>query len=146
MFDRISRKGFLGFLVLILMVCGLIGIYFGYGWYNQRYFIALYDGGMTRYLDVPPFSERKTSSELELIGQCTLSIGTSDDQAVQFFKSMSNRLGYLCVVKDNKMTIEVRRNYTVNGEFGGGVLKLSWTPVLPEKLKRQAAKLAKPEK
>jgi len=143
MFERQARKGFLGIIVLILFVGGIIGLYFGYNWFNQRYYIALYDGQMTRYLDIPPFAERKTHADLELIGECTLSIGTSEKQARDFLNSMSDRLGYMCNDKDGKMIIEVRRNYIITGEFGGGLLKLNWTPVLPETLKKKAAKIAK---
>lgn len=141
--ERLARKGFLAVIILILIVGGLIGLYFGFNWYNQRYYIALYDGSMTRYIDVPPFAERKTSAEFELIGHCVLGVGTSEQQALSFYKSMCNRLGFMFSEKEGSFTIEVRRNYTVRGEYGAGQIKLSWTPVLPEKLKRQAAKLAK---
>ena len=58
MFMRIynSSKGFMTFVLFFLIVFGLLGIYLGYGWYMQRYYVTLYDGNMTRYLDIPPFS------------------------------------------------------------------------------------------
>ncbi len=137
-----AKGGFLGLVILFLFVGGLIGLYFGYQWYNHRYYIKLYDGSMTRYLDVPPFAERLSTADQELIGECTLAIGTSDEQASQFYNSMSNRLGYLFGAKDKGWTIEVRRNYIVSGEFNSGKLNLKWEPVLPDNLKKKAQALS----
>ncbi len=136
-----SNRGFLGFVVFFLIIFGLVGIYFGYQWYNQRNYIVLYDGEMTRRIDTPPFADRQTSSDRELIGECVLSIGTSLDQTRDFYKTMSDRYGYLFVLTESGMTMEIRKNYVVVGKFNGGQLTLNWNPVLTEKLKKKAQTL-----
>jgi hypothetical protein len=137
-----KKHGFVGLGVFILLIFGLIGLYYGYEWYSQRYYIRLYDGGMVRYIDIPPFAERKGPAENDLIGECVLSINTSDEQYCQFFKSMSNRYGYLCNISEYALTIEVRKNYIISGEFAKGQLKLTWTPVLGDKLQKKAQAVA----
>lgn len=139
---KTARKGFVGLVILFLLVGGLVGIYFGYEWYNQRNFIKLHDGSMIRLLDIPPFAERVTSADKELIGECVLSIGASEEQASQFFNSMSNRMGYLFAASEQGFTIEVRRNYIVKGEFANNKLNLTWEPVLPSGLKKKALAIA----
>ncbi|GAB4269472.1 MAG: hypothetical protein Kow0029_05480 [Candidatus Rifleibacteriota bacterium] len=137
------KRGFLTFVVFFLVVFGIVGLYMGYKWYNQRYYIVLYDGNMTRYLDVPPFSERISPASDELRGECVLSIGTSAEQVIHFLKSMSDRYGFLFSGEGDSISIEIRKNYVVKGKFEDGKLKLEWTPVLNEKLKKKADSLFK---
>lgn len=138
-----ANWGFLTFVVFFLIVFGIVGLYLGYQWYNQRYYITLYDGNMTRYIDMPPFAERISSANRELIGECIISIGTSSEQASHFFKSMCDRYGYLFVLKENGLTMEIRKNYAIEGDYTEGKLKLTWKPVLSEKMKKRAQSLFK---
>lgn len=135
---RHNNRGFLAIVIVFLLILGGVGLYFGYKWHTQRNFINLYDGSMTRQLDMPPFAERVTDAERELIGECVISIGTSHEQTSDFYKSICDRYGYLFTSTDKGLTIEVRKNYSIAGEYKGDKLSLSWTPVLPEKLKKQA--------
>ncbi len=138
-----QRRGFLTFVIFFLVVFGIVGLYMGYKWYNQRYYIALYDGNMVRYLDVPPFTERISPSSDELRGECILSVGTSLDQVNHFFKSVADRYGYIFSGDRQTLSLEVRKNYVIKGEFDNGKLKLEWQPVLNEKLKKKADALFK---
>lgn len=131
------------FVIFFLIVFGIVGLYLGYKWYNQRYYISLYDGNMVRYLDIPPFSERISSSSDELRGECVLSIGTSSDQISHFFKSMCDRYGYIYTGTENGLTMEVRKNYVIEGTFSEGKIKLEWEPVLNDKLKKKSESLFK---
>lgn len=140
-----TNWGFLTFVVFFLIVFGIAGLYLGYQWYNQRYYIALYDGNMTRYLDMPPFAERVTSSNLELTGECVISIGVSSDQASSFFKSMCDRYGYMFSSKENGLIMEIRKNYAINGDYSEGKLKLTWKPLLNDKMKKRAEAMLKKE-
>ncbi|MEW6713289.1 MAG: hypothetical protein AB1403_25940 [Candidatus Riflebacteria bacterium] len=138
-----NRRGFLTFVIFFLVVFGIVGLYMGYKWYNQRYYITLYDGNMVRYLDVPPFTERISSGSDELRGVCVLSVGTSLDQVSHFFKSLSDRYGYLYSGDNQTLSIEVRKNYVINGSFADGKLRLEWKPVLNDKLQKKADSLFK---
>ncbi len=138
-----SRRGFLTFVIFFLVVFGIVGLYMGYKWYNQRYYITLYDGDMVRYLDLPPFTERISSGSDELRGVCVLSVGTSLDQVSHFFKSLADRYGYLYSGDNQSLTIEVRKNYMINGTFADGKLRLEWQPVLSDKLQKKADALFK---
>lgn len=138
-----NRRGFLTFVIFFLVVFGIVGLYMGYKWYNQRYYITLYDGNMVRYLDVPPFTERISSASDELRGVCVLSVGTSLDQVSHFFKSLSDRYGYLYSGDSQTLSIEVRKNYVINGSFADGKLRLEWKPVLNDKLQKKADSLFK---
>ena len=136
-----SNRGFLGFVIFFLIIFGLVGIYFGYQWYNQRNYINLYDGDMTRRIDTPPFAERLTSSDRELLGECVLSIGTSLDQTSDFYKGMSDRYGYMFALTETGLSMEIRKNYSVVGTFAGGKLTLNWNPILNAKMKKKAESL-----
>lgn len=138
-----NKRGILTFVVFFLIVFGLVGLFMGYKWYNQHYYVALYDGNMVRYIDIPPFSERISSASDELRGECILSVGTSSEQINHFFKSMCDRYGYLFYSKDEGIVIEIRKNYIIKGTFGDNKLKLVWTPQLSDKLKKKADGLFK---
>ncbi|PKL48782.1 MAG: hypothetical protein CVV42_08240 [Candidatus Riflebacteria bacterium HGW-Riflebacteria-2] len=138
-----NRAGFAGLVILLVLIVGLVGVYFGNQWFNQRYYIKLFDGDKIRLIDIPPFAERVTSAEHELVGICDINIGTSKDQSNNFLKSMCNSYGYLCTVGENDIKIEIRRQYYIEGKYEGNFLKLRWTPVLPEKLKARAEALNK---
>ncbi|NCB38943.1 MAG: hypothetical protein EOM80_09245 [Erysipelotrichia bacterium] len=140
-----ANWGFLTFVVFFLIIFGIVGLYLGYKWYNQKYYIALYDGNMTRYLDIPPFAERLTPSNRELLGECSIAIGTSSDQTNHFFKGTCDRYGYIYSLKENFFTIELRKNYVIKGEFADGKMKLTWTPSLNDKMKKRAQALFKEE-
>jgi hypothetical protein len=130
-------RGFIGTILIILLIVGALGLYFGYNWYNERYYVTLYDGDMVRYMDIPPFCERETPASGELTGKCVLNIGTSVDQASGFYKSMCNRYGYIYSTDNDKIKIEVHRNYIINGEFKGGKLYLNWQPKLNKELQKK---------
>ena len=138
-----SRTGLAGLVLLIVVIIGLIGVYFGNQWFNQKYYIRLFDGDNIRYLDMPPYAERATAAEFELTGVCDINVGTSKDQVNNFLKSMCNRYGYLCTVNEDDIRIEIRRHYSVEGKHEGNLLKLRWAPVLPDKLKARAEALGK---
>lgn len=138
-----KRRGFLTFVIFFLVVFGVVGLYLGYKWYNQRYYIGLYDGEMVRYIDVPPFAERISPSSDELRGECVLSVGTSVDQVNHFLRSMADRYGYIFAGDSSSLTLEVRKNYVIKGVYDSGKLKLEWQPVLNDKLKKKADALFK---
>lgn len=138
-----GKRGFLTFVIFFLVVFGVVGLYLGYQWYNQRYYIALYDGQMVRHLDVPPFTERLSPATDELRGECLLSVGTSFDQASHFFKSVADRYGYIYSGNEKGLTLEIRKNYQVTGAYADGKLRLTWQPVLNDKLKKKADALFK---
>ncbi|PKL40320.1 MAG: hypothetical protein CVV41_19860 [Candidatus Riflebacteria bacterium HGW-Riflebacteria-1] len=140
------RAGLAGLVLVIFIIIGLVGIYFGNQWFSQKYYIRLFDGDVIRYLDIPPYAERLTSADQELLGVCDINVATSKDQVNNFFNSTCNRYGYLCKTVDGGIVIELRRNYTIKGEYNSNTLQLRWTPVLPEKLKAKAAALTKTDK
>ncbi len=133
-----KRRGFLALIVVILTVAGSIGLYYGYKWHNQRNYIKLYDAGIIRYLDMPPFGERLTDADRELIGNCRIAVGTSRDQTSLFFKSISDRYGFIFTPTEKGFTMEVRKNYRVVGEYSDEKLILDWDPVLNSKQKKEA--------
>jgi hypothetical protein len=136
------REGLAGLVLLIVVIIGLIGVYYGNQWFNQKYYIRIFDDNVVRYLDMPPYAERITSADYELIGICDISIGTSQDQINNFLKIMCNRYGYLCTTNEDTVQIDIRRNYSIKGTYDTSKLSLRWTPILPEKLKKAAAALA----
>ena len=135
-----NKRGFLGIVFIVLLIVGALGLYFGYKWYNERYYVTLYDGNMVRYIDIPPFCERETPASGELTGKCVLNIGTSVDQASGFYKGMCDRYGYIYSTDKDKIKIEVHRNYVINGEFKDGKLHLKWQPKLNKELQKKLDK------
>lgn len=127
-------QGFLYF--VILLVVGGILLYFARGSYNERYYITLYDDGMVRYLEIPPFATRKTPVSYELAGCTVLEIGIAPDQAMNFLSGMCGKKGFIFRQKKDGFDIEITRQYLLSGLFGqGSNLILSWKPRLPEKLR-----------
>ncbi len=143
MIARINNRGFVGIVILILLVLGLIGIYFGYSWYQEKNFISLYDGDMTRKLDIPPFAERKFSAINDLKGEVTLKVSTSPDQIGMFFKSSCDNYGYTYEGDSEKIQISIRAGYVISGEFKDNLLVLKWNPVLDSKNKKRYEKAFK---
>ncbi|MBU1108186.1 MAG: hypothetical protein KKB51_16055 [Candidatus Riflebacteria bacterium] len=139
----VGRSGQAGLILLFVVIAGLVGVYFGNQYFSQKNYIRLFDGEAIRYLDIPPYAQRLTSADQELIGVCDISIGTSPDQATNFLKTTCNSYGYLCTAGEESVQIEIRRNYLLKGIYEGNKLKLRWTPVLPEKLKSAAEALSK---
>lgn len=143
MLNNCSKKsGLAGIVILLVFIVGLFGVYYGNQWFTQKYYIRIFDDNLVRYIDMPPYADRLSSSEYELIGVCDISIGTTPDQVNNFLKSMCNRYGYLCTTGENTVQIDIRRNYSINGTYEEGKLKLRWLPILPDKLKLRAEKLA----
>lgn len=139
-------RGFMTFVLFFLIVFGLLGVYLGYGWYMQRYYITLYDGNMTRYLDIPPFSERITSANDELRGECVLSIGASSNQAIEFLGAVSSKYGFIFIKNEKGAEIEIHKNYVVKCTIDKNMLKMNWKPKLSEKLKKKYKSLFPNEK
>jgi hypothetical protein len=140
-----AKRGFLTFVIFFLIVFGLVGLYLGYNWYNTRYYIALFDDNMTRYLDVPPFCERISPASDELRGECILNVETSESQVKNFYKSMCARYGYVFKEMENGLQMDIRKDYVIKGAFKDNKLTLSWQPSLNEKQKKKAASLFKQE-
>lgn len=131
-----GNRGFGTVLFLLLLVAAVIGIIYGYFVYTESKYIALHDGEMTRYLDVPPYSKRTGPPTLDLKGTCLIEIGITPDQANTFFGSMSSRRGFVfrSKEKESEIEFEIRPNYLVKGKYHEAKLSLSWTPILSEKL------------
>ncbi|HOY67734.1 MAG TPA: hypothetical protein PLP29_12665 [Candidatus Ozemobacteraceae bacterium] len=138
-FGRHRRGQGLGLLILLLV--GGIAIWFGYGVYVERYYIALFDGDMVRYLDVPPYGKRLTPERDELRGHVEMTLETVPDQVCNFFGLLSTKRGYILRRKEAAIEIEIRPGYVVKGLFKDNRLTLDWNPVLNESRKARKAKL-----
>lgn len=137
------KRGF-GTILFVLVLAALVaGLIYGYGFYCEKYYIALYDGEMVRYIDVPPYAKRLDLPANDLKGQCMLEIGTSQDQANTFFGAMAKRRGFVFRTKDKvgEIEFEVSPRYLVKGVFKGNRLALRWTPILTEALQQRYEKV-----
>ena len=133
--ERNTRKGQMGFVTLFFIaLVALAAIYWFYGYYNKRYYISCYDGEMTRYLEVPPYTTRKTLVDEELIGRCAMEVGVSQDQVNTFLSSMCQRKGFQFRTKTDGLEIEISPQYIVRGTYSQTTLSLLWKPKLTEKL------------
>jgi len=131
-----DRKGFAKFIFFVLLIAAIIGIVYGYTAYTQLHTIALFDGEMTRFIDIPPYSKRISPTTMDLKGICTVDVGTTAEQADTFFGGMSSRRGFIFRSKENgrKIEFELRPDYIVKGEYKDTKLIFNWVPVLSESL------------
>ena len=124
------RSGSLVILWFVL-IAGAAGIYFGYHFFSERFYISLYDGDMVRYLDIPPYSIRLSSADDELRGYCKLEIKTSQEQVASFLGGLCSKKGFhFKWLGTNEFVIIVRPNYEIRGVFKDTTLEMTWTPVL----------------
>jgi len=124
-----------------MLIVGAAAIWFGHQWYEERYYIGLFDGEMVRYVDVPPFGRRMTPAADELRGYAEMVMETVPDQVCSFFGALSSKRGFLFRRKDSEIEIEVRPGYIVKGIFKENKLTLTWNPILNEAQKVRKAKL-----
>lgn len=147
-----KKGGAAGFIVLFIVVSLSIVIYVGYQKYQERYYLNVYDNEtIDRIIELPPFVDRLTSSDKELIGECDLHIKTSFQQIVEFYKQYSHKCGFSFESSVNNLKISIRKNYVIEGSLVGEDLLMRWYPVLNTSQSKKAKKLfgsikKKPEK
>ena len=137
------RKGSL-LAAILLFIVGILSviIYLGYKSYKERYYINLYDEKtIDRVIDVPPFTERQTEANKELIGECDLLIGTTFAQATDFYASFCKARGFGFEPKGNSFSMVIRKGYIVVGTKNNSVLELRWYPNLNAKQASKCRKL-----
>lgn len=134
-----KNSGLAGGIIFVLFVFGLIALFWGYGLYIERFYIKLYDVDSTRYLDIPPYSTRLTSSDKELVGHCLIRLSLTQEQANDFLSGVCRRYGYNMQVRENSISIVVMSDYVVEGVYDGDYLTFSWEPRLTDALKEKAA-------
>ncbi len=117
--------------VIIIIILGTV-IYFGYKSYNEKYYINLYDDlTFDKVLEIPPFTERLTEVNKELIGECDLKIGTAFEQVSSFYQSYCKRCGFVFEGGGNKsFNMTIRQDYIIKGTLNKENLELRWIPVL----------------
>jgi hypothetical protein len=126
-----KTKGFIAYILLLFLIAGAVGLYYGYFWYQEKYYINLFDGAKVRRLEVPPFAERKSPASLELKGECKLKVGTSFAQAKQFYKEVCRKKGFAFdEMGSSEISIGIKRNYVIKGVHENNDLILKWNPVL----------------
>ena len=137
-----KKGGIAGFIVLFIVVSLSIVIYVGYQKYQERYYLNLYDNEtIDRLIELPPFVDRLTSSDKELIGECDLHIKTSFQQIVEFYEQYSHKCGFSFKSSTNIFEISIRKNYVIEGSLVGEDLLMRWYPVLNTKQSNKAKKL-----
>jgi hypothetical protein len=138
-----NRRGLGTILFLLVLAALLAGLLYGYGIFCEKYYVALYDAEMVRYIDVPPYARRLDPAVNDLKGQCLLEIGTSQDQVNTFFGAMAKRRGFIFRAKDaeGEIEFEVTPHYLVKGTYKGNQLALRWNPVLSEALRQKYEKV-----
>lgn len=127
-----NKKGSIaGTLILLVVIILAAVIYFGYEKYKERLYITLYDNTtFDRKIDIPPFVERLTEKNQELIGECDLKIGTSFDQICTFYNEYCKEHGYVFEFTHESLKISLTRKYEIEGTIQGNVLRLRWYPNL----------------
>jgi len=136
-----KSKGQIGVFVLILLIAGALGVYFGYDFYLEKYYLTLYDAEMVRYLELPSFSSRETSADLELVGQCILKCSVVMEQVFFVLESTCRKRGYFFRQEKESIEIEITPKYKIKGKFLDSKLYLQWKPEIPLKLQKKAAKV-----
>ncbi len=145
--SKINAHGQGMVLLLLVLILGGVAIYFGNGVYHEKYYVYIYDSDMVRYIDIPPYSTRKSTLDDEYLGRCSLDIQTSMDQVNLFLGNMCSRRGFNFKKSEEGFEIEVRPGFPIIGKYGPSKLDLYWTPILPEKIRvelEKSGKLASP--
>lgn len=126
-----KKGGVAGGVIIFIIVLLSLLIYFGYINYNEQHYINVYDD-ITQdvILEVPPYTERITEANKELIGECDLKVGTSYEQVASFYGGYCKRCGFEFEGKKNSFIITIREDYSITGNLNGNVLELRWVPVL----------------
>ena len=140
------RKGQVGIFFLFLIILGVIGLYFGHQQYMEKYFISFYDGNITRYLEIPPYTQRVSPGYYELFGRCSFRFATAIDQFTMAFESSCRKRGFFlrAMKEKNCSELEITPTYKIQCRFSENMLEMSWNPILSEKLQKKIAKLSPP--
>ena len=110
--------------ILTIVTIGLLVLY---------YFLEHKKNGLTfdKVLEIPPFTERLTEVNKELIGECDLKIGTAFEQVSSFYQSYCKRCGFVFEGGGNKsFNMTIRQDYIIKGTLNKENLELRWIPVL----------------
>lgn len=130
------------FLSLFVIIVLSIVIYYIYTGYIHRYYINIYDNKtIDRTIEIPPFVERLTDSNKELIGECDLRVGTSFQQVTDFYKSYSKQCGFSFESTEYDFHMTIRKEYVIEGKLMGSDVLLRWIPDLSPKQLVKAKKL-----
>lgn len=133
--------GIVGVILVVLLIVGGIGLYFGDEFFTEKNHISFYLGDFVKGFDMPPYVERITPLDYELKGVCDLRVQTSPEQTTDFIRGACGKYGYFFQPSDeskNGFQMEISRGYVVKGFYEDNVLKIRWQPVLPDKLKEKA--------
>ena len=148
-----NKKGEAASYILLFIIISLsIIIYVGYQKYQEKYYLNLYDNEtIDRTIELPPFVDRLSSADKELIGECDLHIKTSFQQIIEYYDAYSHKCGFTFESSINNFKISIRKNYIVEGSLVGEDLLMRWYPVLNPSQTQKAKKLfgsikKKPEK
>ncbi len=134
-----TRKGLAGILVLFVLILVAGGLYWFWGYSTQRNYISCYDGDITRYIDIPPYSKRLSPVEHELIGHAKLEIGVTQDQVNTFLGAMCTRKGFIFRSNPDMLEIEISPTYIMKGTYDQNNLTLLWVPKLSERLQKKVS-------
>ena len=140
------RKGQVGAIFLFLIILGVIGLYYGHQQYMEKYYISFYDGSITRYLEIPPFTQRISPGYYELFGRCSLRFATAIDQFTMAFESSCRKRGFFlkALKEKDSFEVEIAPKYKIHCQFSENVMEMSWNPTLTESLQKKIAKLTPP--
>lgn len=138
-----NKKGSAVVLLLLFVIIVLsIIIYFGYYWYQEKYYINLYDNTtIDRTIEIPPYVERLTEANKELIGECDLRVIASLQQVIEFYRSYSHKCGFEFEATSNSFKMTIRKGYVIEGNQKGTNLEMRWIPDLDGKQITKAKKL-----
>lgn len=132
-FEINKKGGAAGTIVFIIVLILSIVIYIGYKNNLKNHYINLYDNQVKDLtIEIPPFTERLTDPDKELIGECDLKVGTSFEQVCSFYQSYASKCGFYFEALDNSKSFNmtVRKGYTIKGTPNNNIMELRWIPVL----------------
>ena len=140
-----KKGGAAGFILLFIIISLSIVIYIGYQKYQERFYINIYDNDtIDRVIENPPFIERLTSADKELIGECDFHIKTSLQQIQDFYQQYSHKCGFSFKKTTNGFEISTRKDYVIEATLVKEDLLLRWVPVLnPDQLAKAKKKFGK---
>lgn len=141
----INRKGgAAGTIIFIIILILSLVIYFGYRNNIKNHYINIYDNQVKDLLiEVPPYTEKISDPDKELIGECDLKVGTTFEQVCSFYQSYASKCGfYYETLNDSKsFNMTIRKGYTIKGTPNNNIMELRWIPVLNYNQADKAKKL-----
>ncbi|NLM17568.1 MAG: hypothetical protein GX221_07615 [Candidatus Riflebacteria bacterium] len=140
-----KKTGSCGGLLIILSVILITLIYFGYTKSYNEARIKIYDREMTRVLELPAYSIRKSPVDKQFFGECIIAPKTAYEPMMSELAANAQKCGFRFTSNPSGAMIDIHENMKINCyKLEGENLLMQWKPDLsPKRMAEAKAALLK---